>query len=239
MDDEGSFKKARGFLLTYSCLVAGLCYFKAELTQFNLMGVAITFTQRKESVWLVVALVNLYFWFRFYQHLPRNALFFDEAMHDLYDKALVWLAVKWKRRHLKTLAEGRLAELVPSPDQKQIGWYAGRAIGRESLAEDQRHNGDEAPELYQLSRAARTKMDLSVGYRYTVDGKWFQFPMFANIHYQPGRVLTWAAKAFAILKGAFVTPWFTDYAAPLVVGAISTGSALWRWWEVNFFVAGG
>ena len=41
MDDEGDYKKARGFLFTYSCLVVGLWYFKAELTQFNLMGVTL------------------------------------------------------------------------------------------------------------------------------------------------------------------------------------------------------
>lgn len=237
MDDEGDFKKARGFLFTYSCLVVGLWYFKAELTQFNLMGITLAFAHRKESVWLVVALINAYFWFRFYQRLPRNALYFDEPMHDIYDNSLVWLSIKWKRRDLKNLAAEKLADLTPTPDYKVIGWYSAEAMGRQSLAEDQQRNGDHAPELHQISREYRTKVHLSVGYRYTENGKWIQFPIFAYDNYQPGRTLTWTAKTYALLKGAFVTPWFTDYVAPLVLGGISTTIALWRWWEVNFFVA--
>ncbi|QGW79885.1 hypothetical protein GPJ81_25295 [Pseudomonas alkylphenolica] len=239
MDDEGDFKKARGFLFTYSCLVVGLWYFKAELTQFNLMGVTLAFAHRKESIWLVVALVNAYFWFRFYQRLPRNALYFDEPMHELYDKALVWLSVKWKRRDLRALAEKTLAALNPQPEQTAIKYYWGEATGRQSLAEDQQHCGDQAPELHQIDREYRTKMYMSVGYSYTENGKWIQFPMTAGMPYQPSRTITWLAKAYAVLKGAFITPWFTDYVAPLVLGFVSTCIAVWRWWEVNFAVLAG
>lgn len=239
MDDEDDFKKARGFLFTYSCLVVGLWYFKAELTQFNLMGVTLAFAHRKESIWLVVAVVNAYFWFRFYQRLPQNALYFDDAMNDLYDKALVWLSVKWKRRDLKALAETTLAALDPQPEQTAISYYWGEATGRQLLAEAQHQNGDEAPELHQVSREYRTKMYMSVGYSYTESGKWVQFPMTVGMPYQPGRPLTWVAKAFAVSKGAFVTPWFTDYVAPLALGGISTCIALWRWFEVNFTVIAG
>lgn len=238
MDDEGDFKKARGFLFTYSCLVVGLWYFKAELTQFNLMGVTLAFAHRKESIWLVVALVNAYFWFRFYQRLPRTALYFDEPMHDLYDKALVWLSVRWKRRDLKALAEQTLAALTPPADKTAIIRFWGEATGRQSLAEAQHLNGDEAPELHQVNREYRTKMYMSVDYSYAENGKWILFPMTVGMPYQPCKPLTWAAKAYAVAKGAFITPWFTDYVAPLLLGFISTCIALWRWWEVNFTSVG-
>lgn len=233
MDDEGDFKKARGFLLTYSCLVIGLWYFKAELTQFNLMGVTLDFSHRKESIWLVVALVNTYFWFRFYQRLPPNALYFDTAMHDLYDKALVWLSIRWKRRELRALAAEKLAAISPQPEQMTIGWYKGEATGRQSLTEAQYHNGDEAPELHQITREYRTQMHMTVGYKYTEDGKWIPFPLFTYTNYQPSKAITWTAKAYAVLKGAFITPWFTDYVAPLVLGGLSTGISLWKWWVIN------
>lgn len=234
MDDEGDFKKARGFLFTYSCLVVGLWYFKAELTQFNLMGVTLAFAHRKESIWLVVALVNAYFWFRFYQRLPRNALYFDGPMHDLYDQSLVWLSVRWKRRELKQLAEEKLAAITPQPDKTMIGWYKGEATGRQSLAQAQYQNGDEAPDLHQISRAYRTQMYISVGYSYTEGKEWIPFPLFTSTNYQPGKALTWTAKAYAVTKGAFVTPWFTDYIAPLLLGFVSTCIALWRWLEANY-----
>jgi len=236
MDDEGDYKKARGFLFTYSCLVVGLWYFKAELTQFNLMGVTLAFAHRKESIWLVVALVNAYFWFRFYQRLPRYALCFDDAMNDLYDKALVWLSVKWKRRALKSLAHETLAGITPPPEESTVGWYSGEAMCRQILAENRMHNGDDVPEMHQVGREYRTKMYISVGYSYTENGKWVQFPMIVGMPYQPSRAITWAAKAYAVAKGALITPWFTDYVAPLLLGFISTCIALWRWWEVNFGV---
>lgn len=235
MDDEGDFKKARGFLFTYSCLVVGLWYFKAELTQFNLMGVTLAFAHRKESIWLVVAVVNAYFWFRFYQRLPRYALCFDDAMNDLYDKALVWLSVKWKRRALKSLAHETLARINPPPEESTVGWYNGEAMCNQILAENRMQNGDDAPEIHQVDRQYRTKMYMSVGYSYTENGKWVQFPMIVGMPYQPSRTITWAAKGYALTKGAFITPWFTDYVAPLALGFISTGIALWRWCEVNFF----
>lgn len=238
MDDEGDFKKARGFLFTYSCLVVGLWYFKAELTQFNLMGVTLAFTHRKESIWLVVAVVNAYFWFRFYQRLPRNALYFDDAMNDLYDKALVWLTMKWKRRQLRTLVEKGFEGLPNPPDQIDVKQYSVKATARLCQAEDRRRNGDEAPELHQISREKRTQMRISVGYNFFVGGEWFEGSNDTGILYQPSRAITWVAKAYAVTKGAFITPWFTDYVAPLALGFISTCIALWRWWEVNFTSVG-
>lgn len=239
MDDTGDFKKARGFLFTYSCLVLGLWYFKAELTQFNLMGVTLAFTHRKESIWLVVALVNAYFWFRFYQRLPRNALYFDDAMHDLYDKALVWLALKWKRRQANALVETRVESFHTRPDQIWVGLFNAEAIGRKVLAQKQRHNGDEAQELHQISRKDRTRMHLLVEFRFAfAEEEGNQRSGEVGSDYQPPLALAWSAKGFAMVKGAFITPWFTDYVAPLALGFISTCIALWRWWEVNFTVGG-
>ncbi|WP_345956389.1 hypothetical protein Q9323_18455 [Pseudomonas fulva] len=238
MDDEGDYKKARGFLFTYSCLVVGLWYFKAELTQFNLMGVTLAFAHRKESIWLVVALVNAYFWFRFYQRLPRYALYFDDAMHDLYDKALVWLAVKWERRQVSALVETRIGGFHTRPDKIQVGLFNAEATGRQILAENQCRNGDEAPGLHQISRKDRTRMRLSVEFSFAIHGEWHKSVAESSTTYQPSLAMAWAAKGFAVLKGAFITPWFTDYVAPLLLGFISTCIALWRWWEVNFTAVG-
>jgi hypothetical protein len=238
MDDEGDFKKARGFLLTYSSLLLAMWFFKAELTKFNLMGVSLTLEHHKESIWLVLALLNAYFWFRCWQRMPHNALYFDERMHDLYDRALIWFGCKWKRRELRRLAQQQFAARNTPSEQMQITWYSGHATARESLAEDQRYNGDEAPELHQVNRTYRTKLIMQVGYSFTENGKWIPYPLSASFPYQPSAVITWLAKAFAILKGAFVTPWFTDHVAPLLLGGISTSVALWKWVEVNFLTVG-
>lgn len=233
LDDEGDFKKARGFLLTYSCLLLAMWFFQANLTQFNLMGVSLTLEHRKESIWLVLAFLNAYFWFRFWMRVPRHECRFDEPMHDLYDAALVWLSVGLKRRALKRLADQQFPLRYPPGERMKISGYNGEATGRSTLAEAQEHDSD-APELHDLAHQFRNKLILRARYSYTEKGEWVPFPGHACLDYQPSRVMTWAVKAFVIVKGAFVTPWFTDRIAPLVLGGVSTGIALWKWVEVNF-----
>jgi len=237
LDDEGDFKKARGFLLTYSSLVLAMWFFQAKLTKFNLMGVSLTLEHHKESVWLVLTLLNVYFWFRCWQRVPRHGLYFDEPMHALYDEALVWFAAKLKRRALKRLANQQFASRRALGEQMKVFGYGGDATVRDSLVEDQLNHGHEVPDLHQVSREARTKLLLRVGFSYTDKGQWVSHPGYASLDYQPGVAITWSVKAFVIAKGAFVTPWFTDHIAPLVLGGISTTVALWKWCEVNFFTA--
>lgn len=234
MDDGGDFKKARGVLLTYSVFILAMWFFQAKLTQFNLLGVSLTLEHHKESIWLLLAVLNIYFWFRFYQRIPHLGLYFDEPMHDLYDAALVWLAVKLKRRALQRCAKEQFKLQLESGEQMKLFGYGGKAMGRSLLAESQRQNGDEAPELHQLARDFRTQLSLSVAYQYTSKGQWIPSTSYARLDHQPNVAMAWAAKAFAIVKGAFVTPWFTDHVAPLVLGAISTTIALWKWVEINF-----
>ncbi|GAA0427098.1 hypothetical protein GCM10008969_58350 [Pseudomonas veronii subsp. inensis] len=235
MDDEGDFKKARGFLLTYSAFVLALLYFGADLTQFKLMGNEVQLHQHTKSAWLVLAVVNIYFWFRCYQRVPRLGLYFDGPMNDLYDRALVWVAVKLKKRALNKQAQEHYAENYTPPAVMQIHFYGGEATARDTLEEDSRHNGDEASELHQISRAARTKMRLHTGYTLDHDGQGHHLPGYSHLDYEPRAFITWPVKAFVIARGAFVTPWFTDHIAPLVLGGISTLLALWRWCDVNFF----
>lgn len=237
MDDESDFKKARGFLLTYSALVLALCYFGADLTQFKLMGNEVQLHQRTHSAWLVLAAVNIYFWFRCYQRVPRFGLYFDDSMNDLYDKALVWVAVRFKRRALYKQTQAHCAENYNPPAVGTIHFHGGEVTARESLEQDKRHNGDEASLLHEISRSARTKMILHTGYSIANDGDARSLPGYSHLVYEPSAFLTWPVKAFAIARGAFVTPWFTDHIAPLVLGAISTTFALWKWCDVNFFSA--
>lgn len=240
MDDEGDFKKARGFLLTYSALVLALWYFGADLTQFKLMGNEVKLHQRTDSAWLVLAVVNIYFWFRCYQRVPNLGLYFDEPMNDLYDRALVWvtLALKLNHSNLLKTAEEQFAKNHSSSRTMHDRTYHAEATARRDLDEDQRRNGDEAPDLHRISRETRAKMRLSVAYNIrengqptSLRGRWVD-------KYEPGLLITWPVKAFTIARGAFVTPWFTDHVAPLVLGGLSTLLALWKWCEIQFFTTG-
>ncbi|WP_219273314.1 hypothetical protein [Pseudomonas sp. Xaverov 83] len=232
MDDEGDFKKARGFLLTYSALVLALWYFGADLTEFKLMGNDIKLHQRTESVWLVLAALNAYFWFRFVQHIPSGSFRFDRPMNHLYDRALITAAIWTKHFELKRCVE---RVRVPNEEVKFNRGYA-ELTCYDRLKQDRREQPESEIQLHDYSRAKRTEIKVSGHYRYTDGGAWVRSGHYVRLEaYVPSAPVTWTVKVYSTIKGAFVTPWFTDHIAPLVFGLISTGFALWKWCDMNFF----
>ncbi|NMX72649.1 hypothetical protein HBO23_06685 [Pseudomonas sp. WS 5532] len=258
MDDEGDFKKARGFLLTYSALVLALWYFGADLTQFKLMGNEIKLQHRTESAWLVLAIINLYFWFRCYQRVPPLGLYFDEPMNSLYDSALIWSASWRKRLELNKKVQKSFADEYQSEGTIQIHSPTGEITASDAIKRDRRRERDwekeqkrlptneqkqfeyrkTAPELYRLSRVVRTEIVLRRSYSHIgKEGSRKENAGGAYVEYHPHVLFTWLVKAFTIVRGIFVTPWFTDHIAPLVLGGISTILALCKWYSINFCTA--
>ncbi|NWA65101.1 hypothetical protein [Pseudomonas reactans] len=236
MDDEGDFKKARGFLLTYSALVLALWYFGADLSQFKLMGNEIKLHQRTESVWLVLACLNAYFWLRFVQHVPTGGFRFDNAMNALYDRTLLRAALCVKHFELRRLVKSTLIQKhSPGESAKYVRSY-GYLTCYDRIKEDRRNQPEEEIELHHYSREHRTEMKLSANYRYTREGEWVKFGDNVRLDaYVPGRTLSWAVKSSTTVMGAFSIPWFTNHIAPLMFGLISTCLALWKWWGMNYF----
>lgn len=237
MDDEGDFKKARGFLLTYSALVLALWYFGADLTHFKLMGNEVQLHQRTGSTWLVLAVVNVYFWFRCYQRVPTLGLYFDEPMNDLFDETLVWVAKKLKSRALSKNAQEHFSATYEPTLEMIMGSPSVEATARNDARIEQGKSTKELPDLHDISHVARTAVTLYVSYSTRENGVLRQFAGFGRIVYKPRAWLTWPLKAFVIARGAFITPWFTDHIAPLALGGITTALALWKWYEVNFLTS--
>lgn len=238
MDDEGDFKKARGFLLTYSALVLTLWYFGADLTQFKLMGNEIKLEHRTESTWLILAIVNIYFWFRYYQRVPNLALHFDEPMNNLYDTALVWSALWWKRLALNKEVQKNFHRNYKSEGTIQMEPPIGEAPARLTVRRKVEANWQTALNLHQISRAERTKMILRRSYAHTkADRHTDKNAGSGYLEYEPTALFTWSVKAFVIIRGIFITPWFTDHVAPLVLGGISTMLAVCKWYAINFCTA--
>lgn len=237
VDDGRDFNKARGFLLTYSALVLALWYFGADLTQFKLMGNEVHLHQRTNSVWLVLAGLNVYFWFRFYQRLPVDGLYFDSEMYKLYDAALQRLAMRLGREKLKQLLVEHVGPRVLSPADVEIKAYSSQIDERPARASRLASIAKGAlKSRFSLSKY-QVKVRLIADYKFRIDGYWTD----SSVNHQYMRSLsayrTWPLKAFIIAKGALTTPWFTDHIMPLLLGAISTGFALWKWCEMNFFAA--
>ncbi|WLI29800.1 hypothetical protein PSH61_01460 [Pseudomonas rhodesiae] len=238
MDDEGDFKKARGFLLTYSAFVLALCYFGADLTQFKLMGNEIKLQHRTESAWLILAIVNIYFWFRCYQRVPNFGLYFDEPMNDLYDAALVWSALRWKRLALNKEVQKNFHRNYKSEGTIQMDPPFGEASARLTVRRKMEENWQNASPLHRISRADRTKLILHRNYSHTnIDGQTDNQAGGGHFEYEPTALFTWPVKTFVIMRGIFITPWFTDHVAPLVLGGVSTCLALCKWYAINFCTA--
>ncbi|MER2016449.1 hypothetical protein [Pseudomonas simiae] len=230
-NDAGDLNKSRGFLLTYSVVVLSLWYFGAELTAFKLMGTEIQLKHRTESVWLVLACLNMYFLIRLFQHIPNGGFRFNDPMRDLYDHSLRRLAV-W-RNHFKLRKMVREVKAEKHLNEK-VKFVSGSAhmTWQDRLRDDRRNNPDEDHELHHYNRMVRTEMKVSAYYRYTIDGKWITFGDYVRLGtYTPSWVLTWAVKSYVTVKGALLTPWFTNNIFPLVLGLISTGVACWTWWH--------
>ncbi|PMV27280.1 MULTISPECIES: hypothetical protein [unclassified Pseudomonas] len=233
MDDEGDFKKARGFLLMYSALVLALWYFGADLTQFKLMGNEIKLQHRIESVWLVLALLNMYFWFRCYQRLPTLGLCFDKSMNDLYDTSLIWSATHLKRRALYKSMYANFAKEYDSVGTITFGKPQVKLRAYFTLTITKAKNGNPI-QIHQLSRTERTTMELRLQYDRKTADHWSKDAGSGFVLYSPSPWTTLPIKAFTIARGAFITPWFTDYFAPLALGGFSIICALCKWYTINF-----
>lgn len=234
LDDGGDFKKARGFLLTYSAVVLALWFFGANLTAFKLMGTEIRLEHRTNSVWLVLACLNTYFWFRFVQHIPSGGFRFDEAMNQLYDDALEKAAIWRKHFELRKRIETVRTENHAPNEKTKFTQGNANLTCYDRLKEDRRENPEGEITLHNYSREQRTEMRVSAYYEFTIDGKWVKYGNHAHLAaYTPSKLFTWTVKAYVTLKGALITPWFTNHIAPLLLGALSTSVALWSWWLVN------
>ncbi|MFJ4089140.1 hypothetical protein [Pseudomonas psychrophila] len=234
LDDGGDFKKARGFLLTYSAVLWALWFFGANLTTFKLMGTEILLGHRTNSVWLVLACLNIYFWFRFIQHMPSGSFRFDQAMNDQYDKSLKRAAVWVKHFELKKAVQLHHDEHQPTTEKTKLIRGSANLTYPQRLETDRRHHPEEEFELHQYNRKARTEMSITGYCKRSKNGEWELFGTHIYLpNYTPSRLFTWTVKAYAMLTGAFITPWFTNLIAPLMLGAVSTVLAIWNWWQIN------
>lgn len=237
MDDEGDFKKARGFLLTYSALVLALWYFGADLTQFKLMGNEVHLHQRTNSVWLVLAGLNIYFWFRFYQRLPVDGLYFDSEMYRLYDAALQRLAMRLGREKLRQGIVEHVGSRVLSPADIELKACSSKIDERPTRASRPVAIA-KGPVKSRFSMSKyQVKVRLIADYRFRIDGHWTDSNVNHQSIYALGAYRTWPLKALIIAKGALTRPWFTDHVMPLVLGGVSTAFAMWKWFDMNFLAS--
>jgi len=228
--DSPDFNKARGFLIGYSLVVALLWFFGADLTQFKLMGNEIYLKENIRHVWLVIAVINGYLLLRFFQRLPKRGLRFDESMHEALDAALIRVCVILHRRlAFKQAAsdgvekgEGKLVSLKMS----------GNLAYRDELEHERgREFGPTGPWDYVYPY--RAKVWFSMNKVFDKNGQIISSHGGNSYEVVPSVTSYRVAVAYAFLKGVVGLTWFTDNVWPLLFGCLSTGIAVYKWWQVH------
>jgi hypothetical protein len=232
--DTPDFNKARGFLIGFSVVVFLLWYFGADLSSFKLMGNEIKLQSNTKSAWMVLAVINVYFLFRYYQRLPRNGLVFDEVMNSMYDAYLKKFSLLFYKRRLKKLAQEHLSINYPQNSISNF-YYDAHVTCYATLQEHKKNDPDTWSGLHSFRRKDRTELRLVVNYT-TVDPA-SNNPSLAGGSAEtlsPNILIAMFAKLLTLIRGAFVAPWLSDNVFPLVIGAAATFVAVFKWCQVNF-----
>lgn len=228
--DSPDFNKARGFLIGYSVAVTLLWFFGADLTQFKLMGNEISLRQNIQHVWLVIAVINVYLWFRFFQRLPKRGLRFDDKMHEILDETLINMCRAFHKRRAfnHAAADGNDAKLISLKMSGSLSY-------RDDLEQEQgREFGPTGPWDYSYPYRAKVWFRLTKIY----EGGTQPIISEGGNGYEaiPSKTLYRAAVAYAFAKGVVGLSWFTDNIWPLMLGCFSISAALYKWWQINHAV---
>jgi len=230
--DSPDFNKARGFLIGYSMVVMLLWFFGADLTKFKLMGNEIALHQNIQHVWVVIAMINIYLWFRFLQRLPERGLGFDEKMHEVLDECLIASCRLFhKRRAFKRAAN----EVAEGSDGKLLRLkMSGHLPYRDNLEQEQGRGEFSPTGPWDYSYPNRAKVHFS--FTRTIDGpERFSISVGGNGYEAiPSKTLYRATIAYAFVKGAVGKSWFTDNIWPLMFGCFSIGAAIFKWLQINY-----
>lgn len=223
--DVSDFNKARSFLLGWSVLIFCLWFFGADLDSFKLLGNEIKLTRNLESVWLLLACVEIYLLFRYFQRVPEGAFNFNREMNNVYDGVLrSWVRVYLlpvERRKIQTQQRtlNNYEVVVSSPRFEMKRFEFENAIPPQMACD--------------LSLSVRASMRVEYFCQYYDGVKIVSEKYSPPVDVELPGALVRALKMVAVIKGVFVVSWFTDYLLPMVVG-IGVGTlALYNWWVIN------
>jgi hypothetical protein len=233
--DSPDFNKARGYLIGFSVVVLLLWYFGADLSSFKLLGNEIKLNENFENVWLVLASINVYLWFRLYQRMPAESLSFDMAMHELYDSSLVNLSKFVYRRQIRKQALEYVEDGVHgTPEIKIIKIGAGgkmtylNKISRQSEAWEK----ESVAMIRKMPYSYRNEIRFTLYTSCLVDGA--DHSSHGNLYIKtPHRLIAYMVKGYVFIKGALLSPWFADHIVPLILGAFAVVVAFYKWWHIN------
>ncbi|MDF3871064.1 hypothetical protein [Pseudomonas putida] len=235
--DSPDFAKVRGFLIGFSSIALLLWFYGVDLTTIKFLGLEIVPKRNASHSWGLIAIVNLYLVFRFYQRIPENTRRFDDRMNKIYDQALGWVALVIYRFELKREGRKLLSESYPDVKFEKIETQSLEYTisCHDKLAEAETRSGpeDHIPSIHEVDREYRTSV-IVTGFFIGQRGPHSDFySRYAHLKKTMPAIITWSCKAFAGVRGMCVTPWFTDNWLPLALGAFAVVVSAVRWVAIN------
>lgn len=219
--DEGSFKKTRSFLLFFSGLLVVVWYFDAEMERFSLLGNAVKFGDNVAHLWVVWAIILLYLFGRYVQHLPENWRVLDGRMCEFYANDLVRLTYRSNREQVLAKCREKFeASAYAYVPESYAPVSKGATIGNVTRFE-----------LFKAIDVNRVQFGYSFRCGMIDDPieNFIDFP-----------VSTWVkrwARLSALIKGGLLTPFFTEYIFPMCFAFLALLVTLWSPLVVSFWIS--
>jgi len=228
MDVESDFKKSRAFLLTYSTLLLLLWYFSVDLRAFSFLGVSIGIRDNVQNVNLVAALGDLYLLIRFFQKSPRGCFKPNDGMISVFESTLKSIVPHAYVKRL-TAAMYKAAGIV-GDDIKLLNIHKRVTMGHQisdNSSSILRYVYYRNPEL-----AMRTELSIDISFSYNVDKK-EHLHILRNELIVPNIFLVRICQLYTLIKGSFITSWFTDYILPVLYALLAIALFMNTWWQRN------
>ncbi|MQG91323.1 hypothetical protein [Pseudomonas sp. MN1F] len=217
--DEGSFKKARSFLMVFSTMLLALWYFKAEMNTLSLLGNSIKFTANTHNLWLVLAVANIYFFCRYIQHLPEDWRKPGKDFEDLFNQTLCRVARFYYSRELHRIA---WKDFMKGHDISGITGFKTRATGSPYRDKPKRDGW-----RMLLPRGVIIEFSLPIEWTSESGSKAGRNGTRALI--DPSLILVAYSRGVSFIKGVILAPWFTEHLFPMLYAACAIVVGFWSW----------
>lgn len=228
MDVESDYKKSRAFLLTYSTLLLLLWYFSVDLRAFSFLGVSISIGDNIQNIHLIAALGNLYLLMRFFQKSPRDCFKPNDDMISVFESTLKTIA---PHVYIRKLAAAMYKTTGQTDDNikflkiyKQVTMGHQLSGARPSILNYIQYRN---PDL-----AIRTELSFDISFSFIANEKELSCIIREEL-IVPNIWLVRICQAYALVKGSFITSWFTDYIFPIAYALLAIVLFINTWWQKN------
>lgn len=236
-DVDGDWKKARGFLVTFSAIVLLAWFFSADLSTVSILGFSLKTRDNSEHIWAVIALVNTYFIFRYIQKFPADQKLPDDATRLEFERILLKNYLKnyhkYLFRHVEKIIrnEGNLYRRIGSPvELVSISPWATMKYRDEY---DEASSQNEHVTLAVCRRHHKNLISIRIPYTYKSESISIGHSTGGMVTATPDNYLVLYAKILGFMRGFLLTPWMADYILPLILGTASVIVSLFSWCAIN------